>query len=25
MQPNFAGGGYQFPGSYKVKVKVNPQ
>jgi hypothetical protein len=25
MQPNFAGGGYQFPGSYKVKIKVNPQ
>ena len=25
MQPNFAGGGYQFPGSYKVKVKISPQ
>jgi hypothetical protein len=25
MQPNFAGGGQQFPGSYKVKMKVNPR
>lgn len=25
MQPNYAGSGYQFPGSYKVKLKVNPQ
>jgi hypothetical protein len=25
MQPNYGGSGYQFPGSYKVKVRVNPQ
>lgn len=25
MQPNFTSSGYQFPGNYKVKVKVNPQ
>ncbi len=25
MQPNFGGGGYQFPGAYKVKVRVVPQ
>jgi hypothetical protein len=25
MQPQFAAGGYQFPGSYKVKVKINQQ
>ncbi len=24
MQPNFTSSGYQFPGQYKVKVKVNP-